>query len=255
MKSKQALAELWGVTTRTLERWVAQGCPCVREPDGVLVFDEAQVRAWTEAAGIEGPRPRATDRAPADAARATARDLGARADAARKVAQARQQEHELQQEKGLERLGLADRVRAATTTDELVRLDLEVAALVAGGAMRHQRAQALRQLLAQAQRAIATREGATAEDESLFLVTTQARELAQAFDRIGNGWRRRWVVEAVRLHLEQDLLELPGWDGDMRPVLAALALDAMGEPTGDAWPARFAAPTVAPALVVQGGAA
>jgi len=139
VKSKQALAELWGVTTRTLERWVAQGCPCVREADGVLLFDEAQVRAWTDAAGIEGPRPRAADCAPADAARATARDLGARADAARKVAQARQQEHELQQEKGLERLGLADRVRAATTTDELVRLDLEVAALVAGGAMRHQR--------------------------------------------------------------------------------------------------------------------
>jgi len=87
-------------------------------------------------------------------------------------------------------------VRAATTTDELLRLDLEVAALVAGGAMRHQRAQALRQLLAQAQRAIATREGATAEDESLYLVTPQARELAQAFDRLGNGWRRRWVVEA-----------------------------------------------------------
>jgi hypothetical protein len=28
----------------------------------------------------------------------------------------------------------------------------------------------------------------------------------------------------------------------------------MGEPTRDAWPTRFTAPTVAPALVVQGGA-
>jgi hypothetical protein len=90
------------------------------------------------------------------------------------------------------------------------------------------------------------------EDESLFLVTRHARELAQAFDKIGNGWRRRWLVEAVRLHLAEDKKELPGWDGDMQPVLEALCLDAMGEPASDAWPAHLAPPVVAPAVVVKG---
>jgi hypothetical protein len=266
--TRSELAEHLGVTPRTIGNWIEAGCPRV-VVDGAEHFVLEEVERWCQARGLTGRpgRPRRNDPPPPAAQPSpggppvvptfdrdrplTTKDAAARADAARKIAQARQQEHELQQERGLKDLDLADRIRAVTTADELVRLDLEVAALVGSGAMKHQRGQALRQLLAQAHRALAAHESGATEDQSLFLVTSQARKLAQAFDKIGNGWRRRWIVEAVRLHLVEDKQELPGWDGDMQPVLDALCLDAMGEPKGDAWPAHFAPPVIAPAVVAK----
>lgn len=279
--TRTELAARLGVTPKTIGNWIEGGCPTV-EVDGEERLVLADVERWRQAKGLSGrpgrprrgdvdarplpsparPEPAAptpipeTSPLPATALSAptfergrslTTKDAAARADAARKIAQARQQEHELQQERGLKDLDLATRIRAVTTADELVRLDLEVAALVGSGAMKHQRGQALRQLLAQAHRALAARETVESGDQALFLVSRQARELAQAFDRIGNGWRRRWLVEATRLHQEQDRLELPDCD-DLPAALERLDLDAMGEPTGDAWPARLAPPRVAPAL-------
>lgn len=263
--TRTELAARLDVTPKTIGNWVEAGCPVVLvDGEESLVLDD--VERWRQAKGLTGRpgRPRRSDpdaapsptspttttppaTAPFERDRGlTTKDAAARADAARKIAQARQQEHELQQERGLKDLDLAERIRAVTSADELVRLDLEVAALVGSGAMKHQRGQALRQLLAQAHRALAARETTADADEGLFLVTRQARELAQTFDKIGNGWRRRWLVEATRLHLEQDRLELPDCD-ELPAALASLQLDAMGEPVGDEWP--FAQPIVAPAIV------
>lgn len=263
MISRDELAARLGVTPRTVMNWLASGCPCVAA-GGEPHFDLEAVERWRQTKGLSGKpgRPRRPDdpppasSAPAAPAPAhsppvsplTTRDAAERADAARKIAQARQQEHELQQEKGLERLDLAERIRAVTNADELVQLDLEVAALVGAGAMKHQRGQALRQLLAQAHRAMLARESVAEADEGLYLVTRQARELAQLFDRIGNGWRRRWLARATALHQEQDQLELPSWEGDMQPVLELLRIDPMGEPLDEDWPAGFA-PSVPPATV------
>lgn len=260
--TRTELAAHLGVTAKTIGNWIESGCPTTTvDGEERLVLDDVEL--WRQAKGLTGRpgRPRRSD-GPTPAPTTTtpfahgverdrtitAKDAAARADAARKIAQAKQQEHELQQERGLKDLDLAERIRAVTTADELVRLDLEVAALVGGGAMKHQRGQALRQLLAQAHRALAARETTDEVDEGLHLVTRQARELAQIFDQIGNGWRRRWLVEAARLHLEQDRLELPDCD-ELPAALSTLAIDAMGEPLSDEWPARFAPPVVAPALV------
>jgi hypothetical protein len=273
--TRTELAARLGVTPKTVGNWIESGCPTsVVDGEERLVFDD--VERWRQAKGLTGrpgrPRRSDADDVPSGSAPAaspttttpstttpaferpmTTKDAAARADAARKIAQARQQEHELQQERGLKDLDLAERIRAVTTADELVRLDLEVAALVGSGAMKHQRGQALRQLLAQAHRALAARETTADADEGLFLVTRQARELAQTFDKIGNGWRRRWLVEAVRLHLEQDRLELPDCN-DLPAVISTLRLDPMGEPVDGDWP--FAPPVVAPAVVTprQGAA-
>lgn len=272
--TRTELAARIGVTSKTIGNWIEAGCPTTLvDGEERLVLDD--VERWRQAKGLTGRpgRPRRSDAedvpsgsSPAETPTTTTasasaptferdrllttKDAAARADAARKIAQARQQEHELQQERGLKDLDLGERIRAVTTADELVRLDLEVAALVGSGAMKHQRGQALRQLLAQAHRALAARETTADVDEGLFLVTRQARELAQTFDKIGNGWRRRWLVDAVRLQLEQDHLELPDCD-ELPAALAALDLDAMGEPASDAWPAGFAPPSAAPALVAR----
>lgn len=258
------LAARLGVTPKTIGNWIEGGCPTtVVDGEERLVLDDVEL--WRQAKGLtgrpgrprrsDGPAPAPTTTTPSPTAPTferdrllTTKDAAARADAARKIAQARQQEHELQQERGLKDLDLAERIRAVTTADELVRLDLEVAALVGSGAMKHQRGQALRQLLAQAYRTLAARETTADVDKGLFLVTRQARELAQTFDKIGNGWRRRWLVEAARLQLEQDHLELPDCD-ELPATMATLTVDAMGEPVGDAWP--FARPAVAPAVVTR----
>jgi hypothetical protein len=261
--TRSELAERLGVTPKTIANWIEAGCPTTQvEGEERLVVAEAE--RWCQARGLTGRpgRPRrcdATDErtvAPSPASAEptrpglTPKDAAARADAARKIAQARQQEHELEQERGLKDLDLAERIRRVTTADELVRLDLEVAALVGSGAMKHQRGQALRQLLAQAHRALAARETDASDDEALYLVTREARELAQRFDELGNGWRRRWLLVAAERHLEQDRLELPDTD-DLATRREALRLDAMGEPVGDSWP--FAEPTVAPAQATRDG--
>jgi len=256
---KHALARALGVATRTVERWVQQGCPHTRDDAGGLVFVLAEVHAWREQATADGPRsgvPGGTPERSAlpptlDSPRPAApREAAQRADAVKKIAQARQQEHDLEQEKGLKDLDLADRIKAAKSTDDLLQIALETTSLVARGAMKHQRAQALRQLLSYAYRALKERQATEETDGRIFLLTEQAREVAETFDRIGNGWRRRWLVVAARQHLEEDERELPGWDGDMQPVLDGLLLDAHGEPKSDAWPEHLPPPAVPAAKIV-----
>lgn len=255
---KHALAQALGVATRTVERWVQQGCPHARDGAGGLVFVVAEVLVWREQATADGPRSGVSGGTPERSALpsfdsprpAAPREAAQRADAVKKIAQARQQEHDLEQEKGLKDLDLADRIKAAKSTDDLLQIALETTSLVARGAMKHQRAQALRQLLSYAYRALRERQATEETDGRIFLLTEQARDVAETFDRIGNGWRRRWLVLAARQHLEEDQRELPGWDGDMQPVLDGLLLDAHGEPRGDAWPEHLPPPAIPVAKVV-----
>ncbi len=279
------LARVLGVKPRRIYHWIDAGCPTVMV-DGQLRLVLDEVKAWRRVTGRTGragrpkrpepstsqpeaapPQTTAPPTAPtaqapvpnADGAgRGTAvpsferaplstKDVKDRADAARKIAAAKKEELDLEQERGLEEL--AERIRRVTSADELTGLDLEVAALVAAGRMKHQRGQALRQLLAQAHKAMSGRAEEAEAEEGVFLLSKEGIELAQEYDRLGNGWRRRWLREAMALHRVEDQRELPGWDGDMRPVLQALEIDALGEPVGGSWPARFTPPAVAPALV------
>lgn len=250
-RTRQELADHYGVALRTITNWLQAGCPRTTE-QGQPRFLVEQVDAWLDAHGRR-PRPQtapAADTMPSLGS-GTARDAAARADAVKKIAQARHQEHELQQERGLRDLDLADRIKTARTADEIVELALEVAGLVAKGSMKHQRAQALRQLLGQVHRALRERQARQDQDGRLFLLSREAREVAEAFDNLANGWRRRWLAQATLAHLAEDERELPGWDGDMRAVLAGLQIDTMGEPTGGAWPDYLPPPAVPPARVIS----
>lgn len=272
--NKQALAEAFGVTPRTVQRWLQQGCPHQRSEDGALSFDVDEVRRWSTA---PAPRPAAAaGAAPASPPppplrpSSTTDTLDAtpgpaspsldhvrlRARTAQDLARARKAELELQQEKGLKELGLDERIASAQTWGDLVQLAREVTRHVASGAITTQRGQALRQLLAETRHAVRQQEreaGARgAHDGRLVLVTEEARQLAVDFDTLVNGWRRRWVAEALALHRAADRTELP--EADLGPgaplLLARLGLDLHGEPAGER-PAYLPAPVVPGALAPE----
>ena len=275
--NKQTLATAFGVTPRTVQRWIQQGCPHERDGEGTPSFDVEEVRRWSTSPTSRAPSPPAGGQpsppapAPPPAPRPAAPDpleasdvaaqsfdqLHKRARAAQGVARARKAELELQQEKGLKDLGLADRIAAAQTWADLVQLAREVTRHVASGAISTQRGQALRQLLAETRHAVRQQERETttrgAQDGRLVLVTEEARQLAEDFDTLVNGWRRRWVLEAVALHRAADKAELP--EGDLGPgapqLLARLGLDLHGDPVGER-PAYLAAPVVPAALDAAG---
>lgn len=243
MATKQDVTSTYGVAARTVERWMRAGLPHQKGPDGAVYFDPVAVGAWaaargikpsTSAAGLDGQAPLST------------REAAQRADVAKKIAQAKRQEHELQQEKGLAALGLDERVRSAKTASDLADVAQEVTALVAAGALASQRGHALRQLLSETRQALRMREAAgSAEDGRVALVTAEARQVAELFDRLVNGWRRLWVRDAVLAHVAADALEFPptAAEGATAQRLAALGLDLHGDPApGQASP--FPAPTV-----------
>jgi hypothetical protein len=262
--NKQVLAEAFGVTPRTVQRWLQQGCPHQRDEDGALSFDVDEVRRWSTA---PAPRPAVAPAAPppsrptpppADAldaapgpASPSLDHVRLRARTAQDLARARKAELELQQEKGLKELGLDERIASAQTWGDLVQLAREVTRHVASGAITTQRGQALRQLLAETRHAVRQqeREATTrgAHDGRLVLVTEEARQLAVDFDTLVNGWRRRWITDALAHHRAADRVELP--EGDLGPgapqLLARLGLDLHGEPVGER-PGYLPAPVVPP---------
>jgi excisionase family DNA binding protein len=61
MLTKRETAALWNVSTRTVQQWVADGCPCFRHGT-VLRFDEAEVRDWLRFARDAEPTDRALRR-------------------------------------------------------------------------------------------------------------------------------------------------------------------------------------------------
>lgn len=269
MKSatKQEVASAYGVAVRTIERWLKAGLPHERDGEGGAPrLDLDAVRAWTQARGISARASASTADPAVDAASGadpagllrplSTRDAAQRADAAKKIAQAKRQEHELQQERGLRELGLAERVREARSAGDLAELAREVTALVAFGALSPSRGQALRQLLAETRHALRAREreSSAAADGRLVLVTDEARALAEGYDRLVNGWRRAWLRDALAGHAVADTAEFPPErtdEGARR--LTALGLDLHGEPLAGA-ASPYPAPTVpAVALAVAPG--
>lgn len=270
--SKTELARALGVNERSVTRWVAEGCPTVKVGHETR-FVEADVRRWTAEKGRTlkpgAQRSASTSSASPTNAPGPARDDGPSVPAfrpldgagslsdprekarfAKDMWTAKQREHDHQQEKGLQTLGLDELIRAATTSSDVIALDLKVAALLAAGAMKPQRGQALRQILAQALRGLQARETAAQATSQAYLVSPGAREVARLYDELANGWRRRWIDEALRAHVAECKQELPGWDADMTGVVEGLGLDRLGAPVGDSWPAYLPAPVVPPALVI-----
>jgi hypothetical protein len=269
--SKGELARALDVNERSVTRWVAEGCPTVRVGHETR-FVEADVRAWAAARGrtlrpgaqrSSSPAPtppRVDDDGPSVPAFPSL-DPREKARFAKDMWTAKQREHDHQQEKNLSTLGLDEQIREAKTSADVIELDLKVAALLAAGAMKPQRGQALRQILAQALRGLQAREAAAQASSRAFLASPRACEVARLYDELANGWRRRWIDAALRAHLAECKRELPGWDADMSAVIDALALDRMGEPIGDSWPEYLPAPVVPAARVIaprpydEGGAA
>jgi hypothetical protein len=274
--SKAELARALDVNERSVTRWVAEGCPTVRIGHETR-FVEADVRAWAAARGrtlrpgaqrssgaaASSPSsagPRTDDDGPSVPAFPSL-DPREKARFAKDMWTAKQREHDHQQEKNLSTLGLDEQIREAKTSTDVIELDLKVAALLAAGAMKPQRGQALRQILAQALRGLQAREAAAQASSRAFLASPRACEVARLYDELANGWRRRWIDEALRAHLAECKKELPGWDADMSGVIDALVLDRMGEPVGESWPEYLPAPVVPTAKVVvprpydEGGAA
>ena len=70
-------------------------------------------------------------------------------------------------------------------------------------------------------------------------------------DTLVNGWRRKWLIEALDLHLAEDEKEFPGFDGgDLEAWLAAYGLDLSGDATGER-PVYMTSPAVPPARVIE----
>lgn len=232
--SKSDLARMLGVTLRSVERYQQRGCPCAHDDEGRVWFDPAVVQRWLEEQRIpareasDGPPQGSHEPSPG----AVSKDALHRAELARKLSIARKNELEIQAEKGLKELGLDLKIRGAKTLSQLAEVCAEFAAYVSSGTIQPQRSNALRQTLNMLERALRARESETKDDGRVFMVTAQARHLCDTFDRIGNGWRRAWLLDAAARHLEEDKRELPGFDKDMTSTLAALQLDLMGEPIG-----------------------
>ncbi len=263
--SKAELARALEVNERSVTRWVAEGCPTVQVGQETRFVLE-DVRRWVAEKGrtlrpgaqrsaSSSSSPSRTDEGPSVPAlrpdgASSLTDPREKARFAKDMWTAKQREHDHQQEKGLQTLGLDDLIRSAKTSADVIQLDLKVAALLAAGAMKPQRGQALRQILAQALRGLQAREAAAQATSRAFLVSPRARQVARQYDELANGWRRRWIDEALRVHLEQCRRELPGWDADMSAVVEGLDLDGMGEPKGEAWPEYLPPPVVPAAKVI-----
>lgn len=259
--SKAELAERLDVTIRTVTNWVQAGCPSVQD-GGERRFVEADVRRWRAAQGhaAQGHAAGAARPEPAPAPMSAPYGTGSmpagaaeRADLAGKIARARRHELEVAQERGLKELGLDEKVRAAKTASDLAQIAVEVTALSSAGAITPARSHALRQLLAETRHNLSARERRADErgDGRLVLATEDACALVAKFDTLVNGWRRRWLLEALELHLAEDEKEFPGFDGgDLEAWLAQYGLDLRGDPVGER-PAYMAAPIVPPARVTS----
>lgn len=236
--NKYELARELGIAVRSVERYQQRGCPFSHDDENRTVFDLEAVERWLEAEGVVvRPEPPAPPPAPrpafSDGAAPVSKDSLQRAKLARDLSVARKNELEINAEKGLKELGLDQKIRGAKTLTQLAEVCAEFAAFVSSGTIQPQRSHALRQTLGLLEKAIRSKEAETKTDGRMWLCTEQAFRMAEVFDKIGNGWRRQWLLDAARAHLDQDMIELPGFEVDMTECLAALRIDLMGEPAGE----------------------
>lgn len=206
--SRADLAQALGVSPRTIERWVSNGCPSTRGEKGRLYFDLGEVREWIASHGAATTTPDNDDgRDSASSAE--------KADLAGKIARARKAELEVAQEKNLKGLGLGQRIRDATTYATLSNLTADVAAACAEGDLRPERANALHRLIVERRRQLTKLEHERAEDplgKKVLLCTAESETLVRAFEGLYSEARRaRLLALAVQL-LADDLAESPPTD-------------------------------------------
>ena len=232
-RTKKQLADVLGVSVRTVERYVARGCPCATV-SGRLMFSEAEVRRWQEQEAVTGrtgrpshadalpdhpapapvPRPAAPPVEHAPVEQGVSKQTLAKAELARKLSIARKTEMELASEKALRDLGLDQKIREAKGFNELAQINQEVAALLASGVLLPARGQAIQRVMAEARQNMLARQQAEPEQEDgrVFLCTEEGGLVLRLFEGIVSDARREQVLALVREHAEADLAENPNVD-------------------------------------------
>lgn len=249
--TKQELADQIGKTLRSINRYVQQGCPWVPGPDGEQHFVLEEVAAWLGRHRPQDDPPPASPLAPPGPA-GVARDVRQRAEAAKAFATAKRAELDVQAEKGLRQLGLDEKILAAASFEDLATVGREVAAAALRGDLVPGRATVVRQLVSDVRQSMLRAHQRADEGEELdrmLLLTEEGATVAQLFDSLCNGWRRRWVLEALRALLVEDEKEFPAGEVPeaWAPPLEALGLDLAGNAAGDAWPDYLPPPAIPPA--------
>ncbi|MCO5166599.1 MAG: helix-turn-helix domain-containing protein [Planctomycetes bacterium] len=232
-QTKQQIAEALGVSVRTVERYVTRGCPHTTVK-GRPLFSEAEVRRWRDGEALSGrvgrpshadalpdepapvPRPSPTPPVPAPAfgSEAASKQNLAKAELARKISIAKKNELEVAAEKALRELGLDQKIRDARGFDDLARINHEVAALIASGALLPSRGQAIQRLMAEARQNLVAQQQAVPEQAStqVFLCTEEGGLLLRMFEGIVSDARRERIMALVRDQAEADLVENPNVD-------------------------------------------
>ena len=198
------------VSVRTVTNWVAAGCPHERRPDGQLLFDVAEVRAWRalrdDLPGDEGP-----PLLPIDSKE--------RVKLAQALTQVRISELALEAERALKDLSLAEQIRAVTTLDDLAKVGKEATALVSEGRLSPTRARSIQGLLHETRQAMTKQRQVVSEDtaERAFLASPEGIALLEAFEWIVSDERRAALLEHARREAALDEEEHPNLDlaGDL----------------------------------------
>lgn len=209
--TRNELAHALDVSPRTVERWVADGCPYTRGARGRLLFNADEVKAWL-AASAPASKAAPMSKPPGDN---VAFSTAEKADLAGKIARARKAELEVAQEKNLKGLGLGHQIRQATTFETLSELTAAVAAFCAEGDMRPERANALHRLLVERRRQLTKLEQERADDPMggrVLLCTAEAEDLVRAFEGLYSDVRRERLLGLARDLLAEDLAEHPPTD-------------------------------------------
>lgn len=227
-QTKEQIADALGVSVRTVERYVARGCPCSRV-EGRPLFSEAEVRRWRDGQALSGRtgRPSHADAlpeerapalrpapAPAFGGEAASKQNLAKAELARKISIARKNEMEVAAEKALKELGLDERIREARGFTALIEINQEVAALLASGTLLPSRGQAIQRLMAEARQNLLAQQQAGQEhaDQRMFLCTEEGGLLLRVFEGIVSDARRELVLRVAKEQAAEDLREHPDVD-------------------------------------------
>jgi phage terminase Nu1 subunit (DNA packaging protein) len=231
-RTKEQIAKALGVSVRTVERYVARGCPSTKVK-GRPMFSEAEVRRWRGGEALSGragrpshadalpeaapPAPRqrpAPSVAPAFGGEAASKQNLAKAELARKISIARKNEMEVAAEKALKELGLDERIREARGFTALIEINQEVAALLASGTLIPSRGQAIQRLMAEARQNLLAQQQAGQEhaDQRTFLCTEEGGLLLRVFEGIVSDARREVVLRVAKEQAAADLREHPDVD-------------------------------------------
>jgi phage terminase Nu1 subunit (DNA packaging protein) len=212
--TKQELAGHFRVSEKTVQRWIAQGCPHTRDDQGRLDFDRYAVARWLgerashESSGADAPTP------PESSSVASKENLN-RAELMRRLATARKTELEVQAEKNLKDSGLGAQIRAARTFEDLGQLTNEVTALLGEGALRPNRASALHKLLVERRLQLTKlqeREAGNPLAGRVRLCTGEVEDVVAAFEALYSEERRARAVRFLAQLLDEDLAEHPPTD-------------------------------------------